>query len=73
MVPNSTTYYFQLQSHVALSQLTTGSIMIAVTLMIMASEIDISMSVTVFEEMTTVSAKHDMVFTFSKMRSSPNI
>ena len=57
---------------IAICQLLNGSLRIAVMLMVMAAEIDVSMSVRVFEELTFTKAETHGIFSV-KMRSSYNV
>ena len=57
---------------IAIPQLLNGSLRIAVMLMVLAAEIDISMSVRVFEELTFTKAEPNGVFSV-KMRSNYNV
>ncbi|WZY87091.1 hypothetical protein YC2023_033475 [Brassica napus] len=65
-----TSYAFR--RDIAISQLLNGSLRIAVMLMVMAAELDISMSVRVFEELTTTKAEPNGIFSV-KMRASYNV
>lgn len=58
---------------ISLPQLTTSSTRIAVSLMVIAAEIDISMSVRVFEEMTCASVQEDTGYMYTKMLLACNI
>ena len=62
-----TSYAFR--RDIAICQLLNGSLRIAVMLMVMAAEIDVSMSVRVFEELTFRKAEPHGIFSV-KMRSS---
>ena len=62
-----TSYVFR--RDIAICQLLNGSLRIAVMLMLMAPEIDVSMSVRVFEELTFTKAEPHGIFSV-KMRSS---
>ncbi|KAL0801372.1 hypothetical protein Bca101_056548 [Brassica carinata] len=57
---------------IALSQLMNGAVRIAVALMVMAAEIDVSMSVRVFEELTQTQPKPNGVYSV-QMRSGLDI
>ena len=57
---------------IAISQMLNGSLRIAVMLMVMAAEIDISMSVEVFEELTFTKAEPNGIFSV-KMRANYNV
>ena len=65
-----TSYAFR--RDIAICQLLNGSLRIAVMLMVMAAEIDVSMSVRVFEELTFTKAEPHGIFSV-KMRSSYNV
>ncbi|XP_013607709.1 PREDICTED: uncharacterized protein At3g60930, chloroplastic-like [Brassica oleracea var. oleracea] len=65
-----TSYAFR--QDIAICQLLNGSLRIAVILMVMAAEIDVSMSVRVFEELTFTKAKPHGIFSV-KMRLSYNV
>ncbi|XP_048637568.1 meiosis-specific protein ASY2-like [Brassica napus] len=65
-----TSYAFR--RDIAISQLLNGSLRIAVMLMVMAAEMDISMSVRVFEELTFMKAEPNRIFSI-KMRASYNV
>lgn len=70
-IPRLITSYVRRRG-VAISQLKIGSIRNAVMLMVMAAELDISMTVRVFEELTTTKAEADCLFSV-KMRPSYNV
>ncbi|XP_013633243.1 PREDICTED: uncharacterized protein At3g60930, chloroplastic-like [Brassica oleracea var. oleracea] len=57
---------------IAISHLLNGSLRITVMLMVMAAEIDISMSVRVFEELTFTKAESNGIFSV-KMRANYNV
>ncbi|KAG2288749.1 hypothetical protein Bca52824_048353 [Brassica carinata] len=57
---------------IAISQLLNGSLCIAVMLMVMAAEMDISMSVRMFEELTFTKAEPNGIFSV-KMRAKYNV
>lgn len=65
-----TSYAFR--RDIAISQLLNGSLRIAVMLMVMAAEMDISMSVRVFEELTFTNVEPNGIFSV-KMRSNYNV
>ncbi|XP_013589230.1 PREDICTED: uncharacterized protein At3g60930, chloroplastic-like [Brassica oleracea var. oleracea] len=65
-----TSYAFR--RDIAICQLLNGSLRIAVMLMVMAAEIDVSMSVRVFEELTFTKVEPHGIFSV-KMRSSYNV
>ena len=65
-----TSYTFR--RDIAVSQLLNWSLRIAVMLMVMAAEIDISMSVRVFEELTFTKAEPNMIFSV-KMHANYNV
>ncbi|KAG2295384.1 hypothetical protein Bca52824_042053 [Brassica carinata] len=65
-----TSYAFR--RDIAISQLLNGSLRIAVMLMVMAAEMDISMSVRVFEELTFTKAEPNGIFSV-KMRANYNV
>ena len=65
-----TSYAFR--RDIAISQLLNGSLRIAVMLMVMAAEMDISMSVRVFEELNFTKAEPNGIFSV-KMRSNYNV
>ena len=65
-----TSYAFR--RDIAISQLLNGSLRIAVMLMVMAAEIDISMSVRMFEELTFTKAEPNGIFSV-KMRANNNV
>ncbi|XP_048596156.1 meiosis-specific protein ASY2-like [Brassica napus] len=65
-----TSYAFR--RDIAISQLLNGSLRIAVMLMVMAAEMDVSMSVRVFEELTFTKAEPNGIFSV-KMRASYNV
>ncbi|KAG2287663.1 hypothetical protein Bca52824_047267 [Brassica carinata] len=65
-----TSYAFR--RDIAICQLLNGSLRIAVMLMVMAAEIDVSMSVRVFEELTFTKAEPHGIFSV-KMRLSYNV
>ncbi|XP_013630875.1 PREDICTED: uncharacterized protein LOC106336564 [Brassica oleracea var. oleracea] len=68
--PLVTSYTFR--RDIAVSQLLNWSLRIAVMLMVMAAEIDISMSVRVFEELTFTKAEPNMIFSV-KMHANYNV
>ena len=70
-IPQLVTYY-AFRRDIAISQLLNGSLRIAVMLMVMAAEMDISMSVRVFEELTFTKAEPNGIFSV-KMRSNYNV
>ncbi|XP_013708760.1 meiosis-specific protein ASY2-like [Brassica napus] len=65
-----TSYAFR--RDIAISQLLNGSLRIAVMLMVMTAEMDVSMSVRVFEELTFTKAEPNGIFSV-KMRASYNV
>ena len=65
-----TSYAFR--RDIAISQLLNGSLRIAVMLMVMAAEMDISISVRVFEELTFTKAEPNGIFSI-KMRANYNV
>ncbi|KAG2247884.1 hypothetical protein Bca52824_087512 [Brassica carinata] len=65
-----TSYAFR--QDISISQLLNGSLRIAVMLMVMAAEMDISMSVRVFEELTFTKAQPNGIFSV-KMRLNYNV
>ncbi|KAG2250533.1 hypothetical protein Bca52824_080669 [Brassica carinata] len=65
-----TSYVFRRE--IAISQLLNGSLRIAVMLMVMAAEMDISMSVRMFEELTFTKAEPNGIFSV-KMRANYNV
>ncbi|XP_048609333.1 meiosis-specific protein ASY2-like [Brassica napus] len=65
-----TSYAFR--RDIAISQLLNESLRIAVMLMVMAAEMDVSMSVRVFEELTFTKAEPNGIFSI-KMRASYNV
>ncbi|XP_033139728.1 meiosis-specific protein ASY2 [Brassica rapa] len=65
-----TSYAFR--RDIAISQLLNGSLRVAVMLMVMAAEMDISMSVRVFEELNSTKAEPNGIFSV-KMRASYNV
>ena len=70
-IPRQITSY-AFRRDITICQLLNGSLCIAVMLMVMAAEIDVSMSVRVFEELTFTKAEPHGIFSV-KMRSSYNV
>ncbi|XP_013632981.1 PREDICTED: serrate RNA effector molecule homolog [Brassica oleracea var. oleracea] len=69
-IPRLVTFYV-FRRDIAISQLLNGSLRIAVMLMVMAAEMDISMSVRIFEGLTFTKAEPNGIFSILRDRLTP--